>query len=164
MKAPRRVPLVLVALVLVALLPGCAGDYDNPFEGVNLTQPPPPDSEIGFVSAASGSTAEHRDLFAADEIGTPIIRLTTCSREGRPCDLLEASWSPERTRAMVRRRSDDTNGDSRLTPADGESLVFMDLARGTEAVIIEAARRVTGVDWSPIGNAVVYSALGGGRP
>jgi Tol biopolymer transport system component len=153
----RRVPLVLLALGM-----GCAGEYDNPFAGVNLSQPPPAESEIGFVSAASGSSSDRRDLFAADESGTPVTRLTTCSREARPCDVLEASWSPDRARAMVRRRIDDTNGDSRLTTADGESLAFVDLGRGTEAVIIEADRRVTGVDWSPTGNAVVYSALGAG--
>jgi Tol biopolymer transport system component len=153
----RGIPLVLLAMIL-----GCAGEYDNPFSGLNLSQAPPAESEIGFVSAASGNAADRRDLFAADESGTPITRLTTCSRESRPCDLLEASWSPDRSRAMVRRRTDDTNGDSRLTSADGESLVFVDLARGTEAVLIEDERRVSGVDWSPIGNAVVYSALGTG--
>lgn len=157
MQVRRRLPLVLVAMSL-----GCAGEYDNPFEGVNLSQPPPAESEIGFVSAASGSPPDRRDLFAADESGTPVTRLTTCSRETRPCDVLEASWSPERSRAMVRRRADDTNGDTRLTSADGESLAFVDLARGTEAVIITADRRVTGIDWSPTGNAIVYSALGVG--
>jgi Tol biopolymer transport system component len=141
---------------------GCAGNYDNPFAGVNLSQPPPADSELGFVSAASGSAADRRDLFAADETGTPVTRLTNCSRETRPCDVLEASWSPDRQRAMARRRVDDTNGDSRLTSADGESLAFIDLARGTEAPIIGADRRVSGVDWSPTGNAVVYSGLGTG--
>lgn len=149
-------------LVLTVSCLGCAGEYDNPFAGVNLSRPPPADSEIGFVSAASGSAVDRRDLFAADESGTPVTRLTTCDREGRPCDVLEASWSPERSRLMARRRADDTNDDSRLTPADGESLAFVDLARGTEAVLITADRRVSGVDWSPIGNAVVYSALGAG--
>jgi Tol biopolymer transport system component len=158
MHVRRRLPL----LVLLAAGPGCGGNYDNPFAGVNLSQPPPAESEIGFVSAASGSAADRRDLFASDESGTPITRLTNCSREGRPCDVLEAAWSPDRARAMVRRRVDDTNGDSRLTSADGESLAFIDLGRGTEAVIIAADRRVTGVDWSPNGNAVVYSALGTG--
>ena len=114
------------------------------------------------MSAASGSAADRRDIFAADETGTPVTRLTTCSRESRPCDVLEASWSPERTRLMARRRTEDTNADGRLTAADGESLAFVDLARGTEAVILTGDRRVSGVDWSPVGNAVVYSAVGVG--
>jgi Tol biopolymer transport system component len=157
MRARLGFPIVLVVTLL-----GCAGDYENPFDGVNLSRPPPDDSEIGFVSAAQGGAGDRRDLFAADESGTPVTRLTTCNRESRPCDVLEASWSPERERLMARRRADDTNGDMRLTPADGESLAFLDLARGTEAVIIAATQRVTGVDWSPIGNAVVYSGLGVG--
>lgn len=155
---PRlRLPLFLAALTL-----GCAGSYDNPFSGLNLSQPPPAEAEIGFISAASGGTADRRDLFAVDESGTPITRLTTCARESRPCDLLEAAWSPERARLLVRRRVDDTNGDQRITSADGESLAFVDLSRGTEAVIITADRRVSGADWSTLGNAVVYSALGVG--
>lgn len=149
------------SLVLVVTCLGCAGEYENPFEGVNLTRPPPSDAEIGFVSAAAGGSADRRDIFAAAESGTP-TRLTTCNREGRPCDVLEASWSPDRSRVMARRRNEDTNGDTRITSADGESLAFLDLARGTEAVLVAGARRVTGVDWSPIGNAIVYSALGAG--
>ena len=152
----------LVPLVLVALGSACAGTYDNPFAGVNLSQAPPADSEIAFVSAASGSAADRRDLFAVDESGTPVTRLTSCSRDSRPCDVLEAAWSTERTRLIVRRRSQDTNGDSRVTAADGESLAFVDLSRGTEAVLIEGARHVTGLDWSPTGTALVYSALGVG--
>jgi Tol biopolymer transport system component len=152
----------LSLLLLLLLGPACAGQYDNPFEGVNLSTPPPPESEIGFVSAASGSATDRRDLFASDESGTPVTRLTSCNRESRPCDLVEASWSPERERLIVRRRVDDTNGDSRVTAADGESLAFLDLSRGTEAVIIAATQRVTGIDWSPAGGAVVYSAVGSG--
>lgn len=151
-----------VSLVFVVTGLGCAGNYDNPFAGVNLSRPPPDDAEIGFVSAAQGGSGDRRDLFAADESGTPVTRLTTCNRENRPCDVLEASWSPERARLVQRRRADDTNGDMRVTAADGESLAFVDLARGTEAVLIAATQRVSGVDWSPIGNAVVYSAQGVG--
>ncbi len=157
MNARRGASLVLLVTCL-----GCGGDYENPFAGVNLTRPPPDDSEIGFVSAASGGAADRRDLFAADESGTPVTRLTTCNREGRPCDVLEASWSPDRSRLAARRRNEDTNGDTRITLADGESLSFLDLARGTEAVLVAGARRVSGVDWSPSGNAIVYSALGAG--
>jgi Tol biopolymer transport system component len=150
-----------LSIVLAMTCLGCAGEYQNPFAGVNLSRPPPDDSELGFVSAAQGGSGDRRDIFAADETGT-VTRLTTCNRENRPCDVLEASWSPERSRLVVRRRADDTNGDMRLTPADGESLAFLDLERGTEAVLIAATQRVTGIDWSPVGNAVVYSALGAG--
>jgi Tol biopolymer transport system component len=155
------IPLV-VSMLVAGLALGCAGSYDNPFSDLNLSQPPPAEAEIGFVSAASGRASDRRDLFAVDETGAPITRLTTCDRESRPCDVLEAAWSPDRSRLLVRRRVDDTNGDQRISTADGESLAFVDLARGTEAVIITADRRVSGADWSTLGNAVVYSALGVG--
>jgi Tol biopolymer transport system component len=151
---------ILLALAATSL--GCAGNYDNPFQDVNQSTPPPADSDIGFVSAASGSTADRRDIFAVDESGTPVSRLTSCDRESRPCDLLEGAWSPERARLVVRRRAEDTNGDSRITAADGEALVFLDLSRGTEAVLVASARRVSGLDWSVLGNALVYSAQGTG--
>jgi Tol biopolymer transport system component len=149
------------SLVLVVTCLGCAGEYENPFAGVNLSRPPPAESDIGFVSAASGGAADRRDIFASDPSGT-VTRLTTCNREGRPCDVIEASWSPDRSRLIARRRNEDTNGDTRITVADGESLAFLDLARGTEAVLVAGTRRVSGIDWSPIGNALVYSALGTG--
>jgi Tol biopolymer transport system component len=149
-------------LVLVLLTAACAGEYDNPFANSGASVVPPADTEIAFVSVPSGGAA--RDLFAVDESGAPVTRLTACNREGRPCDLVEPAFSPERARLMLRRRTEDTNNDGRLTTADGASLVFTDLARGTEQVLVEATQNVSGVDWGPAGSRVVYSAIGeGGR-
>lgn len=154
-----RTRLPLAVLLLTA---ACAGDYDNPFANSGATTAPPADAEIAFLSVPSGGAA--RDLFAVDESGSPITRLTACNREGRPCDVLEPAFSPERARLMLRRRTEDTNGDGRISTADGESLVFTDLSRGTEQVLVAGAQRVSGVDWGPQGSRVVYSALGvGGR-
>ena len=149
-------------LVLALLTAACAGEYDNPFANSGASVAPPADSEIAFVSVPSGGAA--RDLFAVDESGSPVTRLTSCNREGRPCDVLESAFSPERARLMLRRRTQDTNGDGRLTTADGESLVFTDLSRGTEQILVEGTQRVSGADWGPTGSRIVYSALGeGGR-
>lgn len=149
-------------IVLLLLGAACAGDYENPFANSGSTAPPPDDAEIAFASVPQSGVA--RDLFAADESGSPITRLTACNREGRPCDVLEAAFSPEPARLMLRRRTQDTNGDGRLTAADGESLAFADLARGTEQVLVDGSQRVSGVDWGPQGSRIVYSALGeGGR-
>jgi hypothetical protein len=151
-----------IPLVFVLLTASCAGEYDNPFANSGQTTAPPADAEIAFLSVPQAGSA--RDLFAVDESGSPVTRLTACNREGRPCDLLETAFSPERARLMIRRRTQDTNADGRLTAADGESLVFTDLARGTEQVLVDGAQRVSGVDWGPQGSRIVYSALGeGGR-
>jgi Tol biopolymer transport system component len=151
-----------VPLFLALLAAACAGEYDNPFANSGTTVAPPADAEIAFLSVPSGGAA--RDLFAVDESGSPVTRLTACNREGRPCDVLETAFSPERARLMLRRRTQDTNGDGRLSAADGESLVFTDLSRGTEQILVEGTQRVSGVDWGPAGSRVVYSALGeGGR-
>jgi hypothetical protein len=149
-------------LSLLLLTAACAGNYDNPFANSGSTTAPPADAEIAFLSVPSGGAA--RDLFAVDESGTPVTRLTACNREGRPCDVLETAFSPERARLMLRRRTQDTNGDGRLSAADGESLVFVDLSRGTESILIQGSEHVSGVDWGPAGSRVVYSAVGeGGR-
>lgn len=151
-----------IPLLLVLLTAACAGDYENPFADSGSTMEPPADAEIAFMSVPSGGVA--RDLFAADESGSPITRLTACNREGRPCEVVEAAFSPERARLMLRRRTQDTNDDGRLTAADGVSLVFTDLARGTEQILIEGTQNVSGVDWGPAGSRIVYSAIGeGGR-
>jgi Tol biopolymer transport system component len=151
-----------IALAVVLLASACAGEYDNPFANSGTTVAPPTDAEIAFLSVPSGGAA--RDLFAVDESGAPVTRLTACNREGRPCDVLETAFSDQRARLMLRRRTEDTNGDGRLTTADGESLVFTDLARGVEQILVEGSQRVSGVDWGPGGGRIVYSALGeGGR-
>lgn len=149
-----------IPLALVLLSTACAGEYGNPFANSGATTAPPADAEIAFLSLPSGGAA--RDLFAVDESGTPVTRLTSCNREGRPCDLLETAFSTDRARLMLRRRTQDTNGDGRLTTADGESLVFTDLSRGTEQILVEGSQRVSGVDWGPGGARVVYSAVGAG--
>ena len=76
------------------------------------------------AAPASSSPSSER---ARPSPGSP-----SATRRTAPCDTLEAALAPDRARAWSRRGRADTNGDGRLTAADGESLVFVDLARGTE--------------------------------
>jgi dipeptidyl aminopeptidase/acylaminoacyl peptidase len=160
-----RRPAALVVL-LAAVLPGCNRDYDNPFAHTETGVPPPAGTDLVFTSNTYTTRAgSPRDIFAAEDVGAGVTRLTFCNTDERRCDNSEAAPSPERQRMLIRRVANDTNNDGRLTPEDGESLVFADLARGVEAELIPATQRVNGVDWSPLGDFIIYSANGeGGQP
>ena len=80
--------------------------------------------------------------------GSNLTRLTFCNNNGA-CDYAEASAAPDRIRVGARRASVDNNGDGLINEADGMALVFLDLQRGVEALLVPASRRVTGVDWAP---------------
>jgi Tol biopolymer transport system component len=153
------------AVALAAALLGCNTEYENPFARSDTGVPPPVTSDIVFTSNSyTTRTGSPRDLFAAEDGGSGITRLTFCNNEQSRCDNAEAAPAPERQRMMIRRVSSDTNNDGRLSPEDGEALVFVDLSRGTEAELIPSIARVSGVDWSPLGDFVIYSANGeGGR-
>jgi hypothetical protein len=163
MKATSRlVPGVLLA----CLLPACNNnerDNENPFAQNARTVPPPTSAALIFTTnlyaLASGAG---RELFAVNADGSGLVRLTFCN-ETSFCDYAEASPAPDRERVGARRASVDTNGDSSVNEADGAALVFVDLRRGVEALLIPASRFVSGVDWAPdSGDFFVYSALPGG--
>jgi Tol biopolymer transport system component len=158
-------PRTLSVVVLAAALAGCNTEYPNPFERSDTGVPPPVTSDIVYTSNNyTTRVGSPRDLFAAEEGGAGVTRLTFCNTEQSRCDNVEAAPSPERQRMAVRRVSSDSNNDGRLTPDDGEALMFVDLARGTEAELVPANAKVTGVDWSPLGDFIIYSANGeGGR-
>jgi dipeptidyl aminopeptidase/acylaminoacyl peptidase len=154
-----------LTVVLAGALGACNKQYDNPFERSDTGVPPPVTSDIVFSSNSYTTRAgSPRDLFSAEDGGAGLTRLTFCNGDQLRCDNAEAAPSPERQRMAIRRISSDANGDGRLTPDDGESLVFVDLARGVEAELIPPNARVNGVDWSPLGDFIIYSANGeGGR-
>jgi len=74
---------------------------------------------------------------------------------------VEAAAAADRKRVALRRVS-DTDGDGRLTAADGEGLFMVDLSRGVEGTIVPPATRVSGIDWSPAADILVYSATPSG--
>jgi Tol biopolymer transport system component len=152
-----------LALLLAAALPACNPQYENPFAQTDTGVPPPPASDVVFSSNTYTTRAgSPRDLYAAEDGGAGVTRLTYCNTEQKRCDNVEAAPSPDRQRMAVRRIANDSNGDGRLTSADGESLVFMDLARGVEAELVPSNARVSGVDWSPLNDFIIYSANGDG--
>lgn len=168
MKASPPLRLCVPALLLAAL-PACnsnSRDNTNPFAASAQTTPPPKGAALIFASAVFTLTpGAPRELYAVNADGSNLTRLTFCNNTSL-CDYAEASPAPDRERVGARRASVDTNGDGLIDETDGTALVFLDLKRGVEALLVPASRRVTGVDWAPsTGDFFVYSALpaGGGN-
>jgi Tol biopolymer transport system component len=163
--SPRAALAALVAGALASGLAGCNPEYDNPFARTDAGVPPPLTADVVFTSNTYTTRAgQPRDLFAVEDGGAGLTRLTFCNTDPRRCDNVEAAPSPERERLALLRVSNDSNNDGRLTPADGAALVFVDLARGTEVELVPATAQVSGADWSPLNEFIIYSALGeGGR-
>lgn len=160
---PRAALAVIVAGALSAGLAACNTEYDNPFARTETGLPPPITADVVFTSNSYTTRAGlPREIYAAEGGGAGVTRLTFCNTDQARCDNVEAAPAPERQRMAIRRVTQDTDNDGRLTPADGEALVFVDLARGTEAELVPSNARVTGVDWSPLGDFIIYSANGEG--
>jgi Tol biopolymer transport system component len=157
-----RAPRVAVALALCAASGGgCSPEYDNPFARTDSTRAPSEAADVVFTSNNYTTRAgSPHELFAVEDTGGTLARLTFCNVDTRRCDNVEAAPAPERDRMAVRRVMTDANGDGRLSAADGESLVFIDLTRAVEAELVPATARVTGVDWASQGNFLIYSANG----
>jgi hypothetical protein len=162
MRVPRHGPPLLVC----ACLSACNRDYPNPFERPNATATPGPNAAAVFTSDSwSARPGAPRELFAIDEDGASVTRLTFCNSDSNACDTSEAAFGRDRTRVALRRIVRDTTGDGRLTPADGEALVYVDLLRSLEGPLgsgTSEANGVTGLDWSPVQDILVYSAFSAG--
>jgi hypothetical protein len=162
----KALPRLWPALLAASLLPSCgenSRDQTNPFASAAQTVAPPSTAALLFTSSLYTLTAgAGREIYSASADGSNVSRLTYCN-QASACDYAEAAPSPERERVGARRVSVDTNGDGRLNEADGAGLVFVDLRRGVEALLVPASRRVSGVDWAPnTGDFFIYSALPGG--
>ena len=151
-----RPALVLLAAATVA----CEGESPNPFaEGIRSV-PPSAAADIVFTSNAwaSAGSAAPREVFAVEDSGANLTRLTFCSTV-EACDIVEAVPSVDRTRVMVRRVV-DTTGDRFVTGDDGAEIAFYDLERGLQATVVPAQNFVTGLDWDSALDLAVYSARG----
>lgn len=149
---PPPLRLALVAWALLAA--GCNREYGNPFAQGNRTFPPPESTALVVPTGLWSSEADApRELFALDMDGGNPTQLTFCN-EGEGCDVIEPGPSPDRGRMMLRRLD---------TGAEGNSIVFVDLRRAAEAVIVPPVQRASGVDWfGGQDGVVVYSAVGEG--
>jgi Tol biopolymer transport system component len=148
---PSRGSLAL-AVTLVLCLAGC-GDDTNTLLGVAATQPPSASAVLYFTSSSwAGAPGKTRELMAVDLEGTRVERLTSCTSDEDPCDMLQVAPSAQRGRVAVVR--------STASAQEGVSaLYFMDLNRSVQQ-LIQSRRRVTWVDWSPTDAFLLYVATG----
>jgi WD40 repeat protein len=157
-------------LQLRALLPflgvclaACNQEYENPFGSPHQTATPPPGAALLLTSNAYGTRAgAPREVYAMNQDGSGLVRLTFCNGGARSCDTSEASAGRNSNRVATRRIPADLNGDGSLTSADGEGLVTVDLSRGLEGTLVSPITRVSGIDWSPVDDLIVYSGRGAG--
>ena len=134
------------AAILALLLPSCSSQYPNPFENSNQMVPPPTAAKIVFTSNTYATRAGGGlDLFAMEETGAGVTRLTFCNTADRRCDYIEAIPGADRARQAVRRLL-DSNGDGKITSADGESLRIVDLSRAVEGELVPGNAHVTGAE------------------
>jgi len=159
MRHARLFAAVLLLVVATGAMPGCSSESANPFADLTPVRAPTDAADLIFTSDSWAARSGPREIFAVQDDGGGLSRLTFCNTDQRRCDSAEVSAAPDRLRVMVRRVGTDTNGDGRLTSADGEAVLFVDLTRGTEAPLVPASMHVSGIDWSPVDGVVVYSAL-----
>jgi hypothetical protein len=144
--------------ILTVAVASCSSQYPNPFENSNQMVPPPTAAKIVFTANTYATRAGGGlDLFAMEDTGAGVTRLTFCNTTDRRCDYLEAIPGADRARQAVRRVL-DSNGDGKITSADGESLRIVDLSRAVEGELVPGNAHVTGADWSPGEEILYYSA------
>jgi hypothetical protein len=154
---------LLVPLLAALLTAGCGADITNPFLDQERTELPSDEAALLFTSNAFGSGPNvPRDIYALNADGAEMSRLTHCNTQTRLCDTVEAVSDPDRERVAARRVSSDSNGDGLLTEADAADLVIIDLERSIQAPLLDPGWRVQGVDWSPVGGTIVFSAMSPG--
>lgn len=150
--------------VLAAALGACSGgDPKNPF--ADIIQTLAPSSSASIVFSSNGYTqvpGAPRELFSIETSGAGLTRLTFCNVDPRRCDTAEASSAPDRQRMAILRVLDDTDGNGRLTEADGQALLVTDLSRAVEGPLFPQSQHVNGIDWSRGGDVLVYNAVGEG--
>jgi Tol biopolymer transport system component len=149
--------------VLAAALGACSSNPGNPFANSTQTVAPRADSAIVFTSNSYLPVpGAPRELFAIEASGAGLVRLTFCNVDPRRCDTSEAAPAPDRQRMALLRVTDDLDGNGRLTGADGQSLLVVDLNRAVEGLLFPQGSGVSGIDWARGGEVLVYSAVGEG--
>src|SRR5438045_7362222 len=100
----------VAAATLAAGLAGCSTNYPNPFENANQMVAPPAAAKIVFsANTYAARPGGGHDLFAVDDSGAAVTRLTFCNTDTRRCEYLEAVPGPVRERQAVLRLI-DTDG------------------------------------------------------
>jgi len=79
------------AAILVLVLPSCSSSYPNPFENSSQMTPPPATAKIVFTANTYATQkGGGLDIFAMEDTGANVTRLTFCNTADRRCDYLEA--------------------------------------------------------------------------
>jgi hypothetical protein len=151
----RRLGPLLLALGAAA----CNRTTEPTFTLPNITATPPPDADLLVVSDGLGpepETEAFRDVYALrSSDGAGVTLLSACRFLGQRCDTEEADLSPDNTRLSARRYTDSA-------APDAAGITLVELRESLEGVVIAPTQRVSGIDYSPRSELVVYSALGEG--
>jgi hypothetical protein len=147
----RPGPLLPTTLALAALLPACSKSATDPFATITRTVALPADADVAFTANnwSTDSTAG-REVFAARLDGSGVTQITFCN-DVQACDMIEAAFSPDGGRVAARRR---------LAGDEAASLQYFDLARSASAELVPPSGALSGIDWAPINNILVYSGTG----
>jgi hypothetical protein len=147
-----RVPLLtLFSAFALAALPSCSRSTASPFTAQIRTVPPPSDADLAYTANDwSTDSTSGREVYSVRLDGTGVTRLTFCN-DVQPCDMIEAAFSHDRTRAAIRQR---------LSPDQPPALEYYDLTRSATAELVPSQSAVSGVDWSTVGDILAYSAIG----
>jgi hypothetical protein len=168
----RRTSLNLLALALASSLTGC-GDDENPITSGSSVGRLRGTAAIVFTSDSyTTRPGAPREMFAIDEDGSGLTRVTNCNTDSKRCDHSEVAPAPDGRRFALRRATTDTNMDGRVGPGDNEVVVIIDTQRGTEGQIELRAstpgggfvqtNKLSGLDWSPLDDLLVYAGNGEG--
>jgi Tol biopolymer transport system component len=157
---PRVLRRVLPFVPLYAAL-ACNPSAPNPFVTPEKTKTPAATDSIVFMSDLYASAPNGLlEAYALNTGTAGTTRLTFCNTSTTICSNLMGSFAPDRIRIALEQVTQDTNGDGKLTEADGAALVYQDLARGVSAPLAPSSEAVAGLDWSPQDTIIVFGAVG----
>jgi Tol biopolymer transport system component len=153
----------LLVLAAAGLAAGCTTSTENPFVNAFRVRPPSAQCAILFASDLySAAPPDAPEIFCVDSSGGSLERLTFCSAGSAPCAMLEAAPAADSKRMVARRVTADTNGNGRLDDGDSAGMVFVNLETSAVVDLVSQSGTVSGLDWSPVDDFVVYSAMGTG--
>jgi Tol biopolymer transport system component len=149
----------LAWLLLTFGAAACDRTIEPTFSPPNPTATPPPQADLVVASDGLGPeplTPGLRDVYALTSAdGSGVTLLSSCRIGTQHCDTEEADLSPGSERLVARRYTDPgAPGDAGIT--------LVELRESLEGVVIAPARRVSGLDYSPRSELVVYSGMGEG--
>src|SRR5919109_1275151 len=86
-----------LAVLLPAILAGagCNTEYENPFQGPSAVAPAPAADILFTSNSYSARAGQPRELFAVEDSGAGLTRLTFCNSDPERCDNVEAAVAPD---------------------------------------------------------------------